>query len=171
MEFPKIKYTSKEGWKYVFDKGLFLPYSPSNYKKLIEIADIRKGDLVLDVGCGDYAWTEANGYRVIGLDFSSKQLERIKSKNGFLEPMKGDAESLPFRDESFDAVISYNLLFYLPNPTKAVEEMARVVKPEMRVAGFSHSGTIVIMKEVLKDLGFSVESIYENNTEFVYGIK
>ena len=45
----------------------------------------------------------------------------------------GDAENLPFDDESFDATICRHVLWTLPNPQRASEEWRRVVVPGGKV--------------------------------------
>jgi len=45
----------------------------------------------------------------------------------------GDAENLPFEDDSFDAAISAGSIEYWPNPQKGIEEMTRVTKSGGRV--------------------------------------
>jgi demethylmenaquinone methyltransferase/2-methoxy-6-polyprenyl-1,4-benzoquinol methylase len=46
---------------------------------------------------------------------------------------RGDAERLPFRDDSFDVLWSSGSIEYWPNPVDALEEFRRVVKPGRRV--------------------------------------
>jgi len=63
--------------------------------------------------------------RVCGVDPDPRVLE-----NPNLDDAKvGDAENIPFPDESFDIVISTNVLEHLPDPAKAFLEVARVLKP------------------------------------------
>jgi ubiquinone/menaquinone biosynthesis C-methylase UbiE len=90
---------------------------------------------ILDVGTGTgfIALLLAElGHEVVGIDISEGMLEVARkkaSKAGLKVEFKlGDAENLPFEDESFDAVISRHLLWTLPNPQKAVEEWKRVTR-------------------------------------------
>ena len=48
--------------------------------------------------------------------------------------MRGDASSLPFRAESFDAVCCFAALYLIENPMRAIAEIARVLRPGGRVA-------------------------------------
>jgi len=52
-----------------------------------------------------------------------------KSKENLIEPTQADIISLPFSDESFDAIISTDVLEHIPDAQKAVEELHRVLKP------------------------------------------
>lgn len=81
---------------------------------------------VLDVGCGNgyfTFWFEKK-CDVTGLDFSTRMLEL----NPCAKKIHGEAENLPFTNNSFDLVFCSNLLHHLKDPTLAVKEMARVSK-------------------------------------------
>ncbi len=101
----------------------------------IEWFGIEAGDRVLDVGCGTGFATEGlikHTDDVWGLDQSAHQLERAFSKFGKRGPVKfhrGDAERLPFADDSFDAYWSSGSIEYWPNPVAALREARRVTKP------------------------------------------
>ena len=95
---------------------------------------------VLDVGTGPgivaFLLLEL-GHDVIGVDVSEEMLRTArKNATRFNLPVKfrqGDAENLPFEDESFDAVINRHVLWTLPNPEKAISEWKRVLKPDGKV--------------------------------------
>lgn len=77
---------------------------------------------VLDIGCGDQPYADRlSGTDYIGLD--------ISTKNKIIDVM-GDATRLPFADESFDYVISTQVLEHLPEPTRFFNEIERVLRPE-----------------------------------------
>jgi ubiquinone/menaquinone biosynthesis C-methylase UbiE len=105
------------------------------------LAKVLKGKRrILDVGTGTgfIALLLAKvGYEVVGIDLSRKMLEAAREKaekTGVdVEFKLGDAENLPFDDDTFDAVICRHLLWTLPNPHKAVKEWKRVVKPRGKV--------------------------------------
>ncbi|RZN36120.1 MAG: class I SAM-dependent methyltransferase [Methanosarcinales archaeon] len=90
---------------------------------------------ILDVGTGTgflaLIFAEM-GHNVTGIDISKHMLEKSRnnaSKLGLtLNLMHGDAENLPFEDETFDIVINRYLLWTMPNPGCAVDEWRRVVK-------------------------------------------
>ena len=48
--------------------------------------------------------------------------------------MRGDAQSLPFRDDSFDAICCFAALYLIETPIRALEEIIRVLTPGGRVA-------------------------------------
>jgi SAM-dependent methyltransferase len=53
----------------------------------------------------------------------------------WIEFTETDVEALPFEDESFDLVVSYTGLHCFPDPAKAVNEMARVLRPGGELRG------------------------------------
>lgn len=105
----------------------------------LEWFDLDTGDRVLDVGCGTGFATEGlleHVNDVHALDQSVHQLERAYGKfgkRGRVRFYRGDAERLPFADDSFDALWSSGSIEYWPNPVEALAEFRRVVKPGGRV--------------------------------------
>lgn len=99
----------------------------------IEWFPIDGDDRVLDVGCGTGYATEALRHRaeeVHGLDQSVQQLERARAKLADEVALhRGDAERLPFRDDSFDGIWSSGSIEYWPDPPAALAEMRRVGRP------------------------------------------
>jgi len=101
----------------------------------IEWVGIEAGDRVLDVGCGTGFATEGlleHTDDVWGLDQSAHQLEKAFEKFGKRDRVKfhrGDAERLPFADDSFDAYWSSGSIEYWPDPVAALREARRVTKP------------------------------------------
>ena len=92
---------------------------------------------ILDVGCGTGYTTEgilnrANVSEVVGVDMNPVQLGRAAKNLHMWKPKtslsRGDVENLPFKDGSFDAVVSVGAIEYFPDPKKALKEMARVAK-------------------------------------------
>ena len=90
---------------------------------------------ILDVGTGPgtmaFILTKL-GHNVTGIDLSEGMVEKaMEHAIKFNLPVKfrqGDAENLPFGDESFDAVVNRHLLWTLPNQDKAIAEWSRVLK-------------------------------------------
>jgi demethylmenaquinone methyltransferase/2-methoxy-6-polyprenyl-1,4-benzoquinol methylase len=75
---------------------------------------------------------------VVGLDQSAEMLaaarKRFASDGARVELIEGQAEDLPFVDESFDALTFTYLLRYVDDPPQTLRELARVVRPGGRVA-------------------------------------
>ncbi len=103
-----------------------------------------RGDLTwLDIGCGTGVFTEqvirgCSPAAVIGIDPSAEQLAfaRGRSELSRVEFRVGDAQDLPFRDNSFDIAIMALVIHFVPDPAKAVAEMWRVLQPSGIAAAY-----------------------------------
>jgi len=110
------------------------------YRRSIEFnvisKNIRKGDKVLDVGCGSGKHTFfllEKRCNVTGVDISPKMLEVLKRKaekrKYSLALFLADCNDLLFETESFDVVVSiYGPLTHLRNPIYCIQEMKRVLR-------------------------------------------
>lgn len=108
-----------------------------------------------DVGCGTGALTEtilkeANPERVIGVEPSEGFLGLAETsiEDQRAEFKIGDALSLPLDDHMFDVVVSGLVLNFVPDTTKALEEMRRIVKPGGTVAAYvwDYAGEMQLMR-------------------------
>ena len=98
----------------------------------------------VDVGCGNGAFTELLVQRcaaaeVQGIDPSEAQLAyaRGRDTSGIAHFQLGDAMALPYADRAFDAAVMALVIFFVPEPTKGVAEMARVVRPGGSVSAYA----------------------------------
>lgn len=110
--------------------------------KLLDVTELKQTDRVLDVstGTGEPGLTAATrAARVVATDVAEEMVE-IARKNAqarglkYFEAKVADAESLPFSDGEFDAVVCRLGVMYFANPAAGVKEMARVLKPGHRLA-------------------------------------
>jgi ubiquinone/menaquinone biosynthesis C-methylase UbiE len=97
----------------------------------------------IDVGCGNGAFTQLLVERcapaeVQGIDPSEGQLAfaRTRSTSGVAEFRQGDAMAIPFPAGRFDAAVMALVIIFVPDPTKGIAEMARVVRPGGTVATY-----------------------------------
>jgi demethylmenaquinone methyltransferase/2-methoxy-6-polyprenyl-1,4-benzoquinol methylase len=110
-------------------------------RRVTSLAAVKPGDRALDLCCGtgDIALALAEqGADVTGLDFSEKMLEvaahRLeKAHCPRLKLVQGDAQSLPFPDNSFDAITVGYGLRNLSNLETGLREMVRVARPGARI--------------------------------------
>jgi ubiquinone/menaquinone biosynthesis C-methylase UbiE len=117
---------------------------------MLDLAAVQPGSRVLDVaaGTGDSTLIAARrvgplGY-VLAADISASMLNvaaEAARKEGLtnVETRVMDAESLALDADSFDAVISRIALMLFPNPSKALSEMHRVLKPRGKVVAIVFS--------------------------------
>ena len=103
---------------------------------LCEAVDLRPGQRVLDVACGNGNASLAAARRfceVVGIDYVPMLLDegrqRAAAEGLRIDFREGDAEDLPFLDASFDVVLSTLGAMFAPNQEKAVGELLRVCKP------------------------------------------
>lgn len=108
---------------------------------LVGRAGIEPGMTVLDVACGtgNAAIAAARlGARVCGLDFSPGLIaiarQRGAEANVEIDWRVGDAQSLPFDDDSFDRVISAIGHMFAPDHKRSADELLRVCRPGGRIA-------------------------------------
>jgi len=108
---------------------------------LVEFAGVRDGDAVLDVGSGTGALTAAvvvvaPSSRVIGIDPAAPYVDfaRTRHPGDLVRFEVGDAQRLRFPDGSFERTLSLLVLNFIPDPTKALDEMIRVTRPGGTVA-------------------------------------
>jgi SAM-dependent methyltransferase len=102
--------------------------------KVADAAAIKPGQRVLDVACGTGVLTReiasrtgSNG-KVTGLDPNAGMLEVARQITPDMEWHQGLAESLPFPDQSFDAVVSQFGLMFFSDRQEALRQVLRVLK-------------------------------------------
>jgi ubiquinone/menaquinone biosynthesis C-methylase UbiE len=128
-------------------------------EQLCEALDLRAGSKVLDVAAGNGMVSLAAARRwcsVTSTDYVPALLEcgraRATAEGLSIEFKEADAESLPFDDASFDAVVSTFGVMFTPNQAQAASELARVCKRGGRIglANWTPEGFI---GQVFKTLG------------------
>lgn len=106
---------------------------------VFRVADLKRGERVLDVGCGDGTYTEPAAERTgcaIGLDRSVAMLRAAEQRTRGVAGLRwiaGDATGLPFEDAVFDAVLIVTVLCFAGDPQKVVDEAFRVLRPGGRL--------------------------------------
>ncbi len=95
-----------------------------------------RGKRVLEIGVGmgaDYLEWLKMGARATGIDLSAKSIAMARQrcqKAGFAPDLQvGDAEHLPFADNSFDLIYSYGVMHHSPDTQQCLREAWRVLKP------------------------------------------
>lgn len=125
LEIHRRFSTNSYGWfRWIFDTLEKLPSSAT----------------ILELGCGPaYLWGSCidripTGWRITLSDLSPGMVDAawrnlvVTGHNFKFEQI--DAQSIPYPDESFDAVIANHMLYHVPDRPKAIQEISRVLKPD-----------------------------------------
>lgn len=98
---------------------------------------------VLDIGCGPGFFSilmAQCGHQVIGVDYSDEMVAHARQNAATMhqniEFRRMDAQNLEFPDESFDLVISRNVMWCLEQPERAYREWLRVLRHGGRIVNF-----------------------------------
>lgn len=121
-------------WEYNEIKHIYEDFMP--YWEL-------RGKEVLDVGCGLGGklvfYVEEGASKVVGVDLrpfsaiSALQLASEQDSDGVIRIAIADGAKLPFADETFDVVISVNVLEHVVDPLSVLIECQRVLRPNGRI--------------------------------------
>lgn len=142
-----------------FVPALFGPWG----RRVCELADVGPGHQVLDVACGTGALALAAAERigaegrVVGLDPNPEMLAVARRKSSRVEWHDGRAEEIPFRDGSFDRVVSQFGFMFFEDPARALRQMARVLRTGGRLVvavcdALDHSPGYAVLTELLQRL-------------------
>jgi ubiquinone/menaquinone biosynthesis C-methylase UbiE len=147
MEGKLQRRIQRYGWDKAIDD--YEPYWRQQLEpaqtRMLEMADIRSGEWVLDVACGTglvscraASQVGMNGV-VVGTDIAENMVKRAHQsarQQGFLQAIftRMDAEALQLYTSTFNVALCALGLMYVPSPLQALQEMYRVLKPGGRVA-------------------------------------
>jgi ubiquinone/menaquinone biosynthesis C-methylase UbiE len=139
-EMLELKTRLKQTWE-DGDFSQVAKHIEAEAKAFVDRLNVGPGAKVLDVACGsgnsaiEFA---ADGAEVTGLDLASNLLEvaaqRAKAAGLDLRLDQGDAEDLPYEDNSFDLVATMYGAMFAPRPEVVASELVRVCRPGGRVA-------------------------------------
>ena len=112
-------------------------------EKFLDWLRLPQGLRWLDVGCGTGAFTETVAMRCApaelqGIDPAEVQIAYAKSRDAAKQArfQVGDAQALPFEESRFDVATMALVISFIPDPARAVAELARVVRPGGCVATY-----------------------------------
>ena len=155
----------------VFEDEDFATTYAKKHKKMVEnfgheyTAKLRSRGFergrIVDVGCGSggTAVVLANNFRqaeVCGIDLSQPLLDiakvssRVSDLHERIKFESADVHSIPYEDNSFDVVLSINMVHLVEDPVQMLNEMARILAPNgfVFIADLRRSWLAVIEKEI-----------------------
>jgi SAM-dependent methyltransferase len=136
IEKGQVIHSAAEVYDEFFLPALFQEWTD----QVVEAAQIGPGQTVLDVACGTGVLAQTAAERVglsgsvVGLDINEGMLAVAQRKSPDIEWRHGQAESMPFPNHCFDAVISQFGLMFFEDRRAAVWEMVRVLRPGGRLS-------------------------------------
>ena len=139
-DFEQLKRRLKATWS-TGDYDSFSRFMEKDAEQFFRRLHIASGTTLLDVACGagQLALIAARaGVNVSACDIATNWLEKARERaaNEGLEIsfQEGDAESLPYRDNQFDAVVSLIGAMFAPRPEYVAAELTRVCRPGGMIA-------------------------------------
>ncbi len=115
---------------------------------LLARLDLKSGDRLLDLGCGagiiaEYI-SDQTGARVTGLDYAAPAIavanERTAKKRSRLTFVTGDMNALDLPEQSFDAAISLDTLYWVADLADSLLQVVRTIKPGGQIGIFMLQG-------------------------------
>lgn len=100
--------------------------------KLIELAEIKPSDKILEVGCGaGHILEKIKTGKLYGIDISEIQIERTRKRMGNrVELKKAPGEDIPYEDKYFDRVLCSEVIEHVIDPREVLKEISRVMKDD-----------------------------------------
>lgn len=145
--FTKVDRTKDPDFLIRFmDETEKLPAIQASRRLMFERISLRSGEAVLDIGCGlgsdllEIGKLVGPAGRLVGLDASGVMIAEARRRAADLGVCVtfdvGDAQALPFPDNTFDLCRAARLLEHLPDATRSLMEMVRVTRHGGRIAVF-----------------------------------
>lgn len=157
------------------------------YPIFLQLLDTRPGEHLLDIACGPGLLLKAaveRGVRASGIDLARAAVDLARRFVPEADVRQGNAETLPFADDTFDCVTCIGSLERFLDRSRALREMRRVARPGARLClmvrnadtlswrlwrralgrqnlrGHQDAGTLDEWRGLFEDQGFTVEQVH-----------
>ncbi|MEK6546311.1 MAG: class I SAM-dependent methyltransferase [Nitrospinota bacterium] len=166
-EYDKWYYTKKGKYISGLEKKVLL--------KMIKPSAISHQLSAIDIGCGAGYFTQFLGTlcrNVVGIDTDMDMIRYARShagrgnenhKGSNINYLVADAESLPFKDRSFDIALTITSVNFLKNPAKAVSEAIRVSREKIFLGVLNKWSLLSVFKKLkglFKETSYSDACFY-----------
>ncbi len=112
------------------------PFFRGEVEEMLLAAEARPGQKAVDLGCGNgslVGLARAKGVEAFGFDISRQHVSIARDLSGVDAFLRATVERLPLRSVSVDLVFVQHVIEHLRNPSRAVGEWRRVLKPGGRL--------------------------------------
>ena len=104
-------------------------------RRLRKLSSLKPHKTILEIGCGNGTGTKLikkyfKPKKIYALDLDPRMIDRAVRKNSdpTISFAVGDATTLQFEDNQFDAIVDFGIIHHIPNWKKSLEELKRVLK-------------------------------------------
>jgi len=167
MNTTKHQYWSQTACKYDAATAYVIGETTQRRTKNWLQAQITVTDQVLDLGCGTGLFSEiiaSQAQSLIATDLSNEMLQLAAARLAAFDNttvQKADSYTLPFPQNTFDAVVLGNLLHIIKHPARVIQEAYRVLKAggclltiDATTYGLTSLGKICMAVRYLRGFGF-----------------
>jgi ubiquinone/menaquinone biosynthesis C-methylase UbiE len=135
------------------------------HKLIKDNLDIKASDLLLDVGCG----TSLSGLNcnIMGIDPSIELLRQNKPLDHIQNRIMARAENIPFKNNSFDKVISVTSMHNFNNIKQGIEEIERVGKQDFAFSILKKTKHFELIEKEIKN-NFKINKIIDGKQDWIF---
>jgi ubiquinone/menaquinone biosynthesis C-methylase UbiE len=138
--------------------------------------DLPSGATILEIGCGPgRLWIDNDSYLdntwslfISDLSYGMvhEAINQIKD-GGNIIGLVVDAETIPFRNDKFDAVIANHMLFHFDYPSQALQEIDRVLRPGGMIYATTvgHYHLLELRKALIKAMGLGIDVMEDESAQ------
>jgi ubiquinone/menaquinone biosynthesis C-methylase UbiE len=119
---------------------------PGLVEHIVEYSGVTAASTVLEVGCGTanhLAAIRRGGATCYGVDPSAQMLQKAAERPEKLDLGQGTAEELDFPDQTFDLIMSVDVIHYIREPSRYFERAFAALKPGGRIVTVTDSDWVI----------------------------